>query len=110
MIPPTSAALHRRGKSRTRWLIVVAIISVLLTVLYSVSTTLGRYETTHDIPNPWWGAFNGSYGYTPEQGPPSPELMVTQPETIIARYLSDYIDFAGTYPMCGRARTLRHAR
>lgn len=98
MTPPTSAEYARHRKSRTRWLIVGAIISVLLTALYSVSTTLGRYEMSHDIPNLWWGIFNGSYSYTPEQGPPSPELMVTRPDTIIARYLSEYIDFAGTYP------------
>src|SRR5256885_15136479 len=88
----------RRKNPLARWLIAGLVSLVLLVALCSVPMTLGRYEMTHGIPNPWWGIFNGAYSYTPEQGPPSPELMVTRPETVIARYLSDYIDLAGASP------------
>lgn len=57
-----------------------------------------RYEHTHDLPNPYWGLFNGEYSYTPPQGPPGAGLVDSRPERIVVQYIHDYISVAGTFP------------
>ena len=69
-----------------------AVMALLLVGVY------GHYETTHDIPNPFWGTFTQQFTYTPEQGPPGGGLLVSRPDAIVGRYLADYIRVAGTYP------------
>jgi hypothetical protein len=98
MTPPRGDPVAGRRKSRTRWLIVGSVTLALLVACCAVSLTYGPYLTGHNIANPYWGVFNGSYSCTLEQGPPSPVLMVTRPETVIGRYLGDDIRLAGTYP------------
>ncbi len=66
----------------------------LCTLMVVLSLPSIRYEMAHDIPNPWWGIFS----YVPEQGPPSPVLLDTRPETVVEQYIADYVRVAGTYP------------
>lgn len=57
-----------------------------------------QYKSSHDIPNPFWGVFGKTVTYTPEQGPPSPELLDSRPEAVVLAYIADYQKLAGTYP------------
>jgi hypothetical protein len=75
--------------------VLLLLVGVLAALLFNPQAI---YERTHDIPNPSWGLFNGTFTYTPEQGPPSPELLRTRPDVIVGQYLADYISVAGTYP------------
>lgn len=57
-----------------------------------------QYQSSHNIPNPFWGVFGKTVTYTPEQGPPSPELLDSRPEGVILHLIADYRTLAGTYP------------
>lgn len=74
---------------------ILGLIAVALVLLFNPHAL---YERTHDIPNPYWGVFNGTFTYTPEQGPPSPALLDSRPEATALAYIHDYITVAGTYP------------
>lgn len=85
----------RPTSRRPRW----GHLAVLLALLVAVGLALyGAHETTHDLPNPFWGLFNRSFTYTPEQGPPAAGLVDTRPDVIVQQYLTDYLRVAGTYP------------
>ncbi|HET8908160.1 MAG TPA: hypothetical protein VFN11_14470 [Ktedonobacterales bacterium] len=57
-----------------------------------------QYQSSHNIPNPFWGVFGKTITYTPEQGPPGPELLDSRPEGVILHFIADYQKLAGTYP------------
>lgn len=57
-----------------------------------------QYQSSHNIPNPFWGVFGKTVTYTPEQGPPSPVLVDSRPEAVMLQYIADYQKLAGTYP------------
>lgn len=85
----------QRARHRLRWI----ILAVLLVLLVGVALVPhAAYETTHDLPNPFWGLFNRSFSYTPDQGPPAAGLVDTRPDLLVRQYLADYIRVAGTYP------------
>ncbi len=83
---------------RGRWRIRIVALVVGGMVAASVLVVHGRYELTHDLPNPYWGIFPMSYSYTPEQGPPGAGLMETRPDEISLQFIRDYISVAGTFP------------
>lgn len=94
--PPPTISPRRVHRRRRAIAVAIGVTAVLL-----VGVPLGvygHYETTHDIPNPFWGTFTREFTYTPEQGPPGGGLIVSRPDVIVGRYLADYIRVAGTYP------------
>lgn len=72
-------------------LVLCALVSIWL-------VPTAQYQSSHNIPNPFWGVFGKTVTYTPEQGPPSPDLVVTRPEAVVLAYIADYRKLAGTYP------------
>jgi hypothetical protein len=76
----------------------VVVFDAICLLLFGLFGVYGRYETTHDIPNPFWATFNRTFTYTPEQGPPSRDLFATRPDIVVRQYLADYLRLAGTYP------------
>jgi hypothetical protein len=98
--PPRTIPLRTippRRVNRRRRAIVVAIGVTVIILLCGLLGVYGHYETTHDIPNPFWSVFNRTFTYTPEQGPPA-GLFRSRPDEITRQYLTDYIRVAGTYP------------
>lgn len=69
------------------WLAVLASLVVISCLLVSL--------LTQGLPNAF---LDTSVTYAPQQGPPNPALLDSRPETIVQRYLADYISLAGTYP------------
>ncbi len=96
--PPLLAPPPRQVRWGRRAVLAVAIVLASCILLCGLLGIYGRYKTTHDIPNPFWGVFNESFSYTPEQGPPGGGLLVSRPDVIVRQYLTDYIRVAHTYP------------
>lgn len=90
-------AQHSRSLRMQRWRrrAVVAGAGVALLVLM---ISYIRYEFVHDLPNPVWATFGPVYSYVPEQGPPSASLLETRPDTLVAQFIIDHIQVAGTFP------------
>jgi hypothetical protein len=86
----------RRQPQRCLWHIGgISVLSVVL--ILAVSSPFWGYYRTHNIPNPIWGTFNGSYQYVPPQTPPA-ALTESPPDQVLLQFLHDYISLAGTYP------------
>ena len=71
---------------------------MLCSLLSAWLVPYAQYKSSHDIPNPFWGVFGKTVTYTPEQGPPSSDLVDTRPEAVVLRYIADYQKLAGAYP------------
>lgn len=95
---PRVEAPARRPRQRRLLRIMVGIGVVGAALAALLFNPHALYERTHDVPNPYWGLFNGTYSYTPQQGLPSPDLLDTPPDTVVLHYIRDYISVAGTYP------------
>lgn len=90
----TLAPEHVESRRRRRCLVAVMVAVVAVVVLVGY----GRYELSHNLPNPYWGIFGTSYTYTFEAGPPGVGLLDTRPDEIVSRFIYDYIGVAGTFP------------
>ena len=73
----------------------IAILT-LCTLCSAWFVPYAQYKSSHDIPNPFWGILGKTVTYTPEQGPPSPDLLDTRLEVVILYYITDYQKLAGT--------------
>jgi hypothetical protein len=87
----------KRGRITKGMATAVGILA-LCSLLCAWLVSYAQYKSSHEIPNPLWGVFGKVVTYTPEQGPPSPDLVVTRPEAVVLQYISDYQKLAGTYP------------
>jgi len=94
--PPTIAPL-KVNRRRRALVVAIGVTDVVLLCVLLLLGVYGHYETTHDIPNPFWTFFNGTLTYTPEQGPPA-GLFRSRPDEITRQALTDYIRVAGTFP------------
>ncbi len=98
----------RRGARRgcmIRLAVTVAGVLLLCSLVSVWLVPYGRHQSTHDIPNPFWSAFNKAYTYSPDQGPPNPDLLDSRPEAVVLQFIADYRKVAGTYPC---AQNLAH--
>lgn len=86
---PGRAARRRPGC----WGWAIALVAIVLAScgLYAA----GVPTTLTSVPDP---LFEHSVSYTPDNGPPNPALLDSRPDTIVMRYLTDYLRLAGTYP------------
>lgn len=89
---------HQRTESMRHWDMRIATAGLVLALILLVMSGYIRYETEHDLPNPSWGILNGDYSYTFGNGPPGVGLVDVRPDELVARYFTDYIRVAGTYP------------
>lgn len=84
---------------RNRKKVIFRSIAIGISGVVVISLVLfGRFQSNHNIPNPYWGIFNPTYTYAVNVGPPAKDLLDSRPETIVAQYIQDYIAVAGTYP------------
>jgi hypothetical protein len=81
-----------------RWVVILTVCLVSLLACSCIFVFHGIYETTHDLPNPYWGILNTTYTYDVAKGPPGKGLVAKQPEDTVRQYITDYISIAGTFP------------
>jgi hypothetical protein len=86
-----------RRRAQRRWWFIGGISVLSVVLIIAASIPFWGYYRTHDIPNPIWGIFDGSYQYVPPQTPPA-ALAETPPDQVLLQFLHDYISLAGTYP------------
>ncbi len=95
---PASGPTRRRRGCRITALGTGIGIVALCALLSPLLIPYAQYKSSHDIPNVFWGVFGKTVTYTPEQGPPSPELLDARPDVVLLQYITDYQALAGTYP------------
>lgn len=91
-------------RSRRRVVFVTILICVLVVVTFAalLFNPHGQYERTHDLPNPYWALFTGTYTYTYEAGPPGHGLVDRRPDVAVLTYVRQYIGDFGSYPCHGQ--------
>lgn len=93
-----ASAPHRLRGVGQRYRPVALVLLLGVLAGSGVLVAHGRYEVSHDIPNPFWATFNETYSYTPGGTSPNLTLFDVAPDTVVHQYLEDYIAVAGTYP------------
>lgn len=88
---PTPASQTRRGGTQG----CIKTATLITVIICAVAALVWGPPLAQGVPNP---LFLQRVTYMPEQGPASPILLDSRPETVAYQYVTDYLRLAGTFP------------